>query len=45
MLDNGNVRTYLDDEKKTGVSEMQFINPQNIAPTLTLAHIIKIIEK
>lgn len=42
-LDNGNIRTYLDDDKKTGVSELQIIDPNNIAPTIMLAHKVKII--
>ena len=43
MLPNGNMRAYLDDYKKTGVSEWQFISPNNIGPTITTAHIPKIL--
>jgi len=34
LLPNGNIRTHLDDYKKTSISECQFINPRNIAPTI-----------
>lgn len=34
VLPNGNVRTHLDDYKKTAISEGQYINPRNICPTL-----------
>ena len=39
---DGNIRGYLDDDKKTGVSEMQFTNPNNMSPTLTSANQLKI---
>lgn len=34
VLPNGNIRTHLDDFKKTSISEAQYINPKNIAPTV-----------
>lgn len=44
VLPNGNIRTHLDDYKKTSVSEGQYINPKNIAPTIIAGGGIKIIE-
>ena len=34
VLPNGNIRFHLDDYKKTSISELQIINPKNIAPTI-----------
>ena len=34
ILPNGNIRTHLDDYKKTSVAEEQYTNPKNISPTL-----------
>lgn len=44
ILPNGNIREHLDDKKKTSISEGQYINPKNIAPTLISGTVIKIIE-
>lgn len=44
VLPNGNIRTHLDDYKKTSISEGQYINPKNIAPTIIAGGGIKIIE-
>lgn len=38
-LQNGNIRAYRDDDKKSGVSELQIMFPDNIAQTITTAHI------
>lgn len=43
-LPNGNIRGYRNDERKSGVSEAQFMHPDNCAATLTTAHEPKIIE-
>lgn len=45
ILPNGNIRFHLDDYKKTSISELQIINPKNIAPTLIAGGGIKIILK
>lgn len=45
VLPNGNIRCHLDDYKKTSVSEAQYINPKNIAPTLISGRAIKTIEQ
>jgi hypothetical protein len=42
LTDDGNLRAYIDDEKKTGVSELQITNPNNPAPTLTGANHAKV---
>lgn len=42
LTDDGNLRAYIDDEKKTGVSELQITNPDNPAPTLTGANHAKV---
>ena len=44
VLPNGNIRTHLDDFKKTSISEAQYINPKNIAPTVIAGGGSKIIE-
>lgn len=44
VLPNGNIRTFVDDYKKTSVSECQYINPKNIAPTIIAGGGHKIIE-
>ena len=44
VLPNGNIRTHLDDYKKTSIAEGQYINPRNISPTIIQANIIKIID-
>lgn len=43
ILPNGNIRTHLDDYKKTSISEGQYINPKNISPTIIAGGGIKII--
>lgn len=45
VLDNGNIRCYQDDERKSGVSEMQFTNPDNESPTVTTQGQVKVIEQ
>lgn len=42
-MPNGNIRAYRDDDKKSGVSELQIIHPDNVAQTITTAHIPKTI--
>ena len=44
ILPNGNIRTHLDDYKKTSISEGQYINPKNIAPTIIAGGGTKIID-
>lgn len=34
----GNIRGHKQDYKKTGLSELQFTNPQNVASTVTTSH-------
>lgn len=34
ILPNGNIRFHLDDYKKTSLSELQIINPRNVANTI-----------
>lgn len=43
VLPNGNIRTFVDDYKKTSVSECQYINPKNIAPTVIAGGGMKIL--
>ena len=44
VKENGNIRVYRDDEKKSGVSEFgNIINPENTADTLTTSHVPKIL--
>lgn len=43
VMPNGNIRFYQDDESKSGISEMQIIHEDNICPTVTTAHIPKIL--
>ncbi len=43
-MPNGNIRGYQDNERKSGVSELQFTHPDNVNPTLTTAHEPKVIE-
>lgn len=43
-LPNGNIRGYLDNDRKSGVSEAQYMHPNNHAGTLTTAHEPKVIE-
>lgn len=35
VLPCGNIRFYMDDERKSGVSELQITNPDGIAGTVT----------
>lgn len=44
MLPNGNIRAHTNDKRKGGVGELQIIDPNNIAPSVITAHVIKIIE-
>lgn len=44
QMENGNIRAYRDDDKKSGASELQIIHPENVACTVTTAHEPKIIE-
>ena len=44
QMENGNIRAYRDDDKKSGASELQIISPENVACTVTTAHEPKIIE-
>lgn len=44
LMPNGNIRGYIDTPDKRGVSECQYQNPNNIAMTITTAHIPKILS-
>lgn len=44
VLPNGNIRFCLNDYKKTSIAELQFINPENEAPTIISGGGCKIIE-
>lgn len=44
VMPNGNIRFYQDDESKSGISEMQITHPDNECPTITTAHVPKILE-
>ena len=43
-MPNGDIRAYQNDAKKSGVSEMQITNSNNESPTITTAHVPKVIE-
>lgn len=42
-MPNGNIRACMDDDKKSGVSELQIIHSDNVAQTIPTAHIPKTI--
>lgn len=45
MMPNGNIRAYQADKPdKSGVSELQFTNPENESPTVIIGNTIKVIE-
>ena len=45
VMPNGNIRAYQADKPdKSGVSELQFINPENESPTVIIGNTIKVIE-
>lgn len=44
VMPNGNIRFYQDDESKSGISEMQIIHSDNECPTITTAHVPKVLE-
>jgi DNA (cytosine-5)-methyltransferase 1 len=45
VMPNGNIRAYQADKPdKSGVSELQFTNPENESPTVIIGNTIKIIE-
>ena len=44
-MPNGNIRAYQADKPdKSGVSELQFTNPENESPTVIIGNTIKVIE-
>lgn len=43
-MPNGNIRGYINNDRKSGVSEAQYMHPNNPAGTLTTAHEPKVIE-
>lgn len=45
VMPNGNIRAYQADKPdKSGVSELQFTNPENESPTVIIGNTIKVIE-
>ena len=44
VLPNGNIRCFQDDAAKSGISELQIINPENVCPTVTTAHVPKVLQ-
>lgn len=43
-MPNGNIRAFLNNEKKTSVSEWQVVNPRNVCHTIITAYVPKMIE-
>ena len=44
IMPNGNIRAFLNNVKKTSVSEWQVVNPHNVCHTVITAHVPKMIE-
>ncbi|MBR1565745.1 MAG: hypothetical protein IJ649_03180, partial [Oscillospiraceae bacterium] len=44
VLPGGNIRCYRDNERKSGISELQFTHPDNISPAVTTMNSIKVID-
>lgn len=44
VMPNGNIRCYQDDAAKSGISELQIINAENVCPTVTTAHVPKVLQ-